>query len=99
MKIHFLIRGLAIGGAQRQLANPAIGLKERGHQITVLTMYPGGGFQGDLEAAGVRVVSLAKRNRYDVLGFFWRLVRLLRRERPDVLHGYLDAAKLFFSVP
>jgi glycosyltransferase involved in cell wall biosynthesis len=39
-------------------------------------------------------VSLGKRSRWDLAGFLVRLVRAVRRARPDVLHGYLGLANL-----
>ena len=44
--------------------------------------------------AGVPVISLEKRGRWDVLGFLLRLVRLLRQEKPDILHGYLGTPNI-----
>jgi glycosyltransferase involved in cell wall biosynthesis len=43
----------------------------------------------DLRAAGVPVLSLAKAGRWDVLPFLVRLAKLLRQERPSIVHGYL----------
>lgn len=40
------------------------------------------------------VCSLGKRHRWDVPGFLWRLLQLLRRQRPDILHGYLAVPNL-----
>jgi hypothetical protein len=55
----------------------------------VLVFYGGGELEADLLKRGVRVESLAKAGRWDVVGFSYRLLRSLRRERPDILHGYL----------
>jgi glycosyltransferase involved in cell wall biosynthesis len=98
VKICFLIRSLDIGGAQRQLVNLALGLDRRGHDVAVLTMYPDGEFAEILKAANVRVQSLNKRGRYDLIGFQYRLVDHLRRERPDILHSYLDAPNVFAGL-
>ncbi len=95
MKVFFLIRSLNYGGAQRQLVVLATGLAERGHDVSVVTYYPGAPLAEPLEAAGVSVRSLDKRGRWDIARFFFRFVRLLRRERPDVLHAYLPTSNLF----
>jgi glycosyltransferase involved in cell wall biosynthesis len=57
--------------------------------VAVACFYAGGSFQRDLEDAGVEVINLAKRGRWDVLGFLWRLIRTLQKARPDFVHGYL----------
>lgn len=62
-------------------------------EITVASFYDGGGLRSELERVpGVRVVSLAKRGRWDNLPFLWRLLRELRAARPHVVHGYLSGA-------
>ena len=87
--IFFLIRSLELGGAERQLALLARGLQERGHRVVVAVFYAGGPYQKELQQAGVRVLSLEKRGRWDIPGFLWRYVRELKAVRPAVLHAYL----------
>lgn len=87
MKITFLIRSLDLGGAQRQLVSLARGLHERGHRVLIATFYGGGPLEEEL--AGIPVRDLGKKGRWDLLGFLTRLVRLVREEKPDILHGYL----------
>jgi glycosyltransferase involved in cell wall biosynthesis len=69
-----------------------------GHAVTVLVYYGGGPFHRELEAAGVTVVSLGKRGRWDLMGPFLRLAHALRRSRPDIVHGYLPDANLISLV-
>ena len=94
LRILFLIRSLEFGGAERQLTNLAAGLVEAGHTVCVASYYAGGPYLSELSAAGVRAVSLDKRGRWDLLRFTWRLIRLLRRERPQVLHGFMPSENL-----
>jgi len=94
MKIVFLIRTLTFGGAERQLVALAKGLHERGNLVKVVVFYPRGPLETDLEAAGIPVISLDKRGRFDVLPFVWRTAKTLRRESPDIVHGYLGASNL-----
>lgn len=93
MKIAFIIRDLGHGGAQRQLAMLAAGLKRQGHEVTVLHFY-GGAFEPCLRAFGVRTVCVHKKSRWDLLGFFGRLVKAAREAQPEVLHGYLAESNL-----
>jgi glycosyltransferase involved in cell wall biosynthesis len=90
----FLIPSLAAGGAERQLIGLAAGLHRAGWRVRVLTFHDGGAFAADLIAQGVAVESVGRRGRWDVLGFAARLVRSVRRDRPDVLHSYLLAANI-----
>lgn len=90
--ILFLIRSLSTGGAERQLVALANGLAERGHKVSVAVFYGGGDLERDLR--GARLHDLGKAGRWDLPAFFLRLVRLIRKLRPDVLHGYLGTANL-----
>lgn len=97
-KILFLIRSLHRGGAERQLVVLAQGLKQRGHTVKVIVFYPGGPLEAELAAAAIPVLTLAKQSRWDLVAPLWRLVQLLRREQPDVLHGYLGAANILATL-
>lgn len=89
MRIAFLIRSLDFGGAERQLVALAKGLRRQGHQVTVAVFYAGGRLEKDLREAGVPVIALEKRARWDVFSFAWRLIKFIREQRPDALHSYL----------
>ena len=88
MKILFLIRSLGFGGAERQLIQLAQELAGRGLDVVIATFYPGGALESEVDPSLVSLVCLHKKSRWDVVGFAARLARLLRRERPDVVHGY-----------
>ncbi|MDP3332337.1 MAG: glycosyltransferase [Methylococcaceae bacterium] len=90
----FLARSLDRGGAERQLVALAKGLATNGHQVAVAVFYAGGVFDAELAAAGVRLINLDKKGRWDVLSFLIRLLTLVRDERPVILHSYLTVPNL-----
>jgi glycosyltransferase involved in cell wall biosynthesis len=94
-RIVLLIRSLDAGGAERQLVTLATAFRQRGVDVSVAVFYGGGELSRALEAAGVPLFDLAKKSRWDVLGFFLRVLGLCRRLRPSVLHSYLDVANIF----
>jgi glycosyltransferase involved in cell wall biosynthesis len=94
LKVAFLIRDLNYGGAQRQLVTLVKGLNKQSFDVTVLCFYPGGPLEKDLKDNRIRLMCLEKRERWDVLGFLWRLFRHLKDIQPDVLHGYLGESNL-----
>jgi glycosyltransferase involved in cell wall biosynthesis len=98
MRILFLIRSLAIGGAERQLVNLATGMSAEGHEVSVIVFYPGGEFEADLQRANVPVITVGKRSRWDVVGFLRRLVREVRARKPEIVHGYMPAGNLAASL-
>jgi glycosyltransferase involved in cell wall biosynthesis len=89
MKITFLLRSLLLGGSERQLITLAKGIRECGHLVRIIVFYSGGPLEEDLRGTGVELCKLNKGGRWDLLGFFLRLIRLLREESTDILHGYL----------
>jgi glycosyltransferase involved in cell wall biosynthesis len=91
MRICFLIRELTHGGAERQLVALAKGLRARGHAVSVVVYYyySGEPLENELLEAGVRIRSLQKRGRWDLLAFLFQLGRVMREERPEILHSYL----------
>lgn len=96
MKIAFLTRSLRGGGAERQAGVLAAGLSAEGHDVVIVPFYAPEP-RDDLPA-GVRVLAAGKRSRWDFAGFLMRLIRILRAERPDVLHSYLPAANLLAAL-
>ena len=94
MRIVFLIRSLEYGGSQRQLVLLARGLAERGHRVSVVTLYAGGALEAELRDGPVRLFTLGKRSRWDFTGWIVRLTVFLRREHPEIVHGYLEAGNI-----
>jgi len=93
MKLAFIIRDLGYGGAQRQLSILTAGLVREGHEVSVLHFY-GGPFESNLRDAGVKTICIGKKSRWDLLSFFFRLVKAARSVQPEVLHGYLAESNL-----
>jgi len=99
MRICFLIRQLNDGGAQRQLVKLAAGLVMKGHQVFVITFYPGGRFSEQISGIpGITHISLNKQGRFDLFGFLLRLHRTLKTIKPDILHGYLNTSNALSAI-
>lgn len=93
-RLTFLIRDLGHGGAQRQLVTLAGALAgQAAFAVSVVHFYPGP-FEAELRAAGVKTHCIGKKHRWDLVGFFLRLVRVMRGLNPDVIHGYLHESNL-----
>jgi glycosyltransferase involved in cell wall biosynthesis len=91
MHVLFVISRLdSTGGAGRSLAGLARGLRSRGAQVQVVCFRrTTGGLEEELEDAGVSVRELGVSH---MTGAVRSLRRLLRRERPDLVHTTLYAA-------
>jgi glycosyltransferase involved in cell wall biosynthesis len=89
VRLVFLIRNLDIGGAERQLVTLATGLDPEVFDVTVLSFYEAGTFARELRSAGVRLITIQKKRRWEVFGFLLRLTRALRMLRPEIIHPYM----------
>jgi len=94
IKVCFLITGLDTGGAETMLYRLATGLDRSRFDVMVVTLTGYGIFGARLEQKGVRVVSLGMRSGPMSLWGLWRLVSLLRAERPDILQTWLYHADI-----
>lgn len=95
-RVTLLIGQLGLGGTEKQLSLLARELHGRGIGVDVLLLSKGGPHEATLRAAGIGVHHLGfSRSSPGPAGLvrnvqvFVRLVRLLRRLRPDVLHAFL----------
>lgn len=98
LSIFLLARSLDVGGTQRQLVLLAKGLHELGHSVAVGLFYSGDALVAELEGSGVEVVDLAKKGRWDSLGFGRRLIAEVRKRRADVLYSFLTAPNVIAAA-
>lgn len=89
-RLCYVIPSLATGGTEQQLRLLTEGLSSD-HEVTVISLSPGGALAGSIQQAGAMVRVVASG------GFLggWdprleaRLRRVFRRHRPDILHTFL----------
>lgn len=96
-KLLLLVVGLDVGGTETHVLELATRLDRRRFDITVCALKAGGSLVSELMRRGVRVVSLEGRGKLDarVLLKLWRLVR---RERPRIIHAFLFWANVAARV-
>ncbi|MCT7990059.1 glycosyltransferase [Laspinema olomoucense] len=88
-KLAFIIRSLDRGGAERQVVTLAKYLPKSQYKIYVFCYYAGGKLERELQEHQVEIIDLKKGGRWDVIGFFSRLLYEMRRINPDIVHGYM----------
>ena len=82
-----------IGGAERQVALLARGLRSRGWRVSVVALSGTGGAEADeLVAAGVEYLSLGMRKGLADPRGWVRMNRWLRTEQPEIVHAHLPHA-------
>jgi glycosyltransferase involved in cell wall biosynthesis len=92
VRILYVIDSLGPAGAERSLAAMAPHYTSRGMDLDVAFLHDRPGVQGDLEAAGARLFSLAGAGGR--LGWARRARRLIAARRPDLVHTTLFEADI-----
>lgn len=88
MKILMAAMGLDIGGAETHIVELTLELLRRGHEVTVASN--GGVYEEEILRAGARHVKVPmhKRNPFLMTKSLFQLWKLIREERPDVVHAH-----------
>ena len=98
MRVLFLSTSMGLGGADSQLLSAARELRARGHEVTIVSLTPLGPMGLEAREAGIPTLSLEMpRGLPDPRGLL-RLVGLVRRWRPDVVHSHMVHANLMARV-
>lgn len=93
MKIMQVIPAFRLAGAEVMCENLCIALKNAGETVIAVSLYSEKtAITGRLEKAGVRIEYLDKKLGFDS-SIIFKLVRLFKREKPDVVHTHIYASK------
>jgi len=87
VKIAQLVNTLEFGGTERLVCDLALGLKARGHELTVVCLRTTGPLAGGLEKAGIEVAALGK-SEGPSFGTVRTFRRLLRARGVEVVHSH-----------
>lgn len=93
-RIVLLITSLDYGGAEKQVVCLGTCLKACGWDVRIITMLRPRAYEAELESTRVPLVHLSMRRGVPDPRAFWHLVRILRRERPQILHSHMVHANL-----
>ena len=77
-------------GSVHQMFQAAAGLRERGHDVTIVSR-PGEAMAARAAAADVKFAPMPLRNEFDPLSLA-KMIALFRREKPDVVHVHKGVA-------
>ncbi len=93
-RISFVTTAINDGGAENQLISLATRLKARGWETNIISMLPPRAYRDELAAMNIPVDSLGMRRGVADPRAVFRLVTLLRRFRPHVVHSHMVHANL-----
>lgn len=97
MRILQIVNNLDGGGAEKVVNDLSIGLKNRGHHITILKLFPGDDkYSHTLLKKGIKVYTLSKY-KYSLFNIV-RLFSFLRKNNFDIIHSHLFPAQLYLAA-
>jgi len=94
LRVVHIITGLYVGGAEVSLCRLLEGTDPARIEAAVIPMRPGGGLEERLRQKGIAVYPLSMEKGRPTLRGIWQLARLLRKLRPDLVHGWLYQGNL-----
>jgi glycosyltransferase involved in cell wall biosynthesis len=97
VNVLLFITELNIGGAERIVAQLATHLPRDRYSVQVACLYDPDAIGADICAAGIPVIDLEMRTKWDLRAPI-RLLRILRREQIHILHTHLFHANLLGAV-
>lgn len=105
MKIVYVITSLGIGGAETQVCSLADKMVDKGHDVTIVCLH------GDVvvspKSSRIKIIKFGlSSNIISILSTFLKLLKLVKKERPDVIHSHMFHAniisrmmRIFVEVP
>lgn len=100
-KLFQLVTRMDTGGVPEHVVALLSGLSQKNYQITLVCREVSERYRAKLESLGVRIVLLDLRRLISPIADIraaWKLYRLLRQERCDVLHMHMSKAALLGGV-
>lgn len=94
MRVLFVITGLGLGGAERQVVLLSRELVRCGHTVSIYLLNRHIQRIDELTGSGVELVLDQKRRPLD-LGVLWRLRRHVSAWKPDIVHGFLFDGNIY----
>jgi glycosyltransferase involved in cell wall biosynthesis len=94
MRIFFLSTSMGMGGADQQILILARAMRARGHQVRIVSLAPLGPMGLEARSEGIPTESLELRRNLGIISRPFRLIRMIRAWRPDVLHSHMVHANL-----
>jgi glycosyltransferase involved in cell wall biosynthesis len=97
-RILMVVTGLGVGGAERQIVALAHRFQTLGSSIVVVTLIEPGPLKEEMTKANIPVYSLGMKRGIPGPGAIFKLAKIVRRERPDVVHAHMFHANVLARV-
>ncbi len=94
VKIDYVITGMDIGGAEMQVVELLLELKNRGHSVRLISLTTPVALIQRLQRQNIPVISLDMQGFISSLYGVLKLIYLIKKHKPDVLHSHMFHANI-----
>jgi N-acetyl-alpha-D-glucosaminyl L-malate synthase BshA len=94
IKVLNVITGLGTGGAERLLLSILRKLNGNKFDSVVVSLYQDDDYMDEFLKAGVKVYKIGYRQKLNPC-IVWKIVSIIRREKPDIIHTHLPHATIW----
>jgi glycosyltransferase involved in cell wall biosynthesis len=98
MKILYLITGLRLGGAEKQLILMAFEQKKLGNEVVIVSMESNGYLVPEILSKGIDIVELNIAGVSSLYGGYSRLSKAIKEFKPDMMHAHMIHANILSRV-
>lgn len=91
------IYGLKYGGAEKLLVSLSRGIRDAGCRVVVLALTCAGPVEDELKKEGIEVLALRRDAKFTLADFI-KLIALIKREKPQVIHTHLQNADIIAGL-
>lgn len=96
-KIVYIIGQLGKGGAEVQLYELVKGLNKERFDPMVVSLSEGGYWADKIRKSGVELIELPRKQHAE-FGRLFKLIRIFREKKPDIVHTYMYAANSYGRI-
>jgi glycosyltransferase involved in cell wall biosynthesis len=97
IKICYVIGQLSRGGAEKQLYELVKGINREMFHPVVISLSSGGGWVKEFRKLNIQVIELQRRKNREFTRLF-KLIKLFRTIKPDIVHTYLFSANSYGRI-
>src|SRR4030067_452745 len=97
IKICYIIGQLTVGGAERQLYELVKGINREKFYPVVISLSEGGYWSKEIQQLGIQVIEMRRRKNIEFARLF-KLIRLLKMIKPEIVHTYLFPANSYGRI-
>ena len=94
LKILYVLPSFTLGGTETHLLRLMAGLKKKGYHMSVYFRHEDFDIINRIDEMEIPYSVLGMKSIFDIKGFV-RLVRALKKEKPDIVHAYLFEPSLY----